>query len=207
LLWIGKARHHLLRSQWDQAIACFGRVIDKVPFGDHWLEYAAVQTLSGDLEAYRKTCRKYIDEQSKNRDALYRLARTCCLTADSGATGEQLIQWAKQGAGNQPQGYHMHTQGAASFRAGQWAAAIKIFEASNRTNWTHGYFLNWYYQAMAHHHLGNDAQARDFLTKANNYMDQLTATVAGDAVDLFEPDWVEAPLLRQEAERTLAAAK
>jgi hypothetical protein len=38
-------------------------------------------------------------------------------------------------------------------------------------------------------------------------MDQFAAVPPGEAVDLHEVDWVEAPLLRQEAEKMLHAGK
>jgi serine/threonine protein kinase/tetratricopeptide (TPR) repeat protein len=203
-LWIGRARYHLLRSEWALALADFDRVIADRPFATDWYQYAAVQVLAGDLEGYRKTCQKWMEAWTKQPNVPpYLLARACCLTDSSPASAEQLLKWAQQGAGNPTIGNQLHVRGAAAYRAKQFASAVTFLEASNKTTWTLGHFLNWYYLAMTHHHLGNDDQAREWLHKANRHMDQLTAFLPAEAVNLYEEDWLEASLLRQEAERTL----
>jgi serine/threonine protein kinase/tetratricopeptide (TPR) repeat protein len=203
-LWLGRARYHLLRSQWSLAVAAFDHVIAQRPMGSDWYEYAAVQVLAGDLDGYRKTCQKMMADEEKHTEASgYCLARSCCLTDSSGAGAGKVVQWAQRWAGNPGVGWHLHLRGAAAYRAKQFAAAVTYLEASNKTQWIHGHFLNWYYLAMAHHQLGHDEQARMWLDRANRYMDELAATFPGEAVDLYEDDWLEAPLLRQEAERTL----
>jgi hypothetical protein len=112
-------------------------------------------------------------------------------------------KWAQLGAGKLIAGFELYMNGTGYYRAGQLATAQKRFEASLRTTWTHGHFLDWYYLALCHHHLGNHTQARQYLDMANRHMDNLTATVGGEGVALYESDWAEAPLLRQEVEKTL----
>jgi tetratricopeptide (TPR) repeat protein len=210
LLWIGKARHHLLRSQWTDAAAAYARGIDSQPFQEVWFEYAAVQYLAGELDGYRTTLRKMQDFQARdplNPAGAYALTRTCAAVPDSGVDPAQLLKWANVGASNRSQGNHLHLYGAACYRADQLAAALQHLEMSNRGNWQHGHFLNGYFLAMVHHRLGNDDEARAWLARANRHMDRLAAIPPVEGVALYETDWVEAPLLRQEAERLLGVAK
>jgi len=217
-LWIARARYLLQCSRWAEARAAFEHVIPNRPAWEPWwYEYAAAQALTGDLEGYKKTCRKLQAEQAKSPNDFWRasiLTRTCHLVPDSGIDSSGLIQVPFVGAGNPNQGWQLHIRGATFYRAAgaqsrTWLiAAISLFEASNRDKtWSYGHFLNGYYLAMAHHQLGHAEEARAWLNKANQHMDQLTAVLPGEAVDLFEVDWVEAPLLRQEAEKMLLAAK
>jgi tetratricopeptide (TPR) repeat protein len=210
LLWIGRARHHLLRSQWADAAAAYARGIDSQPFQEVWFEYAAAQYLAGDQDGYRKTVRKMQDFQARdplNPTSAYILTRACSSVPDSGVDSVLVLKWANLGANNRNQGHHMHLYGAACYRADQMATALQHFEISTRAGWQHGQFLNAYFLAMVHHRLGNDDLAREWLARANRHMDRLAATFPGEGVAIYETDWVEAPLLRQEAERLLGAAQ
>jgi serine/threonine protein kinase len=207
LLWTGRARYHLLRGQYAQALKDYGRGLEGQPMHDPWYEYAATQALTGDLEGYRKTCRKMVVWASDPKVSFYAflLARTCSLVPQSGVDAAQIVQGAQRGAADIRFGWNLHVQGAAFYRAGQFKKALPLLEASNRTNWQHGHFLNWFYLALAHHHLGHAGEARAWLDKAIRHMDQLTPAFPGDPIDLAEADWVQAPLLRREAETLLNA--
>jgi serine/threonine protein kinase/tetratricopeptide (TPR) repeat protein len=210
-LWIARGRYYILTRRWADARAEFERVLQKRSIGGEWFEYAALQLLTGDLEGYRKTCRLLKGYQAQEpNDGLraYLLTRAAYLDPTSGIDTDLLLNVSQIGAGNPNEGYHLHMRGATFYRTGQLPAAISTLQSSNRlANWTHGHFLNWYYLAMAHHQLGHDDEARAWLARATRYTDNLAAVLPGMPVELYEMDWIEAPLLRQEAEKMLNGGK
>jgi serine/threonine protein kinase len=211
-LWVARARYHLQQSRWTEALADFEHVMHNRPVGHTaWYGYAAAQALSGNLDGYRKTCQKLQQDQAamlSDWARAYALVRSCHLVPQSGIDSSLLIKVALAHLGQPMSGWQAHLRGATFYRAGNTSAAIALFDVSNRDkSWAHGHFLNWYYLAMIHHQLGHSEVARAWLDRANHYMDELTAVIPGDAVNLFEVDWVEAPLLRQEATRMLGGGK
>jgi tetratricopeptide (TPR) repeat protein len=207
LLWSGRARYHVLRGQWDRALKDYARGIVGQPMNDIWYEYAATLAQTGDLDGYRKMCQKMEFWADDPRTGFYAflMARACSLTPESGVDPARVVQAAQRGAADIRLGWNLHVQGAAFYRAGQFKKAIPLLEASNRTAWNPGRILNGFYLALAHHQLGHAGAARAWLDQAVKHMDGLTPAFPGDPVDLPELDWVQAPLLRREAETVLNA--
>jgi serine/threonine protein kinase/Tfp pilus assembly protein PilF len=208
-LWIGRARYLLVRSEWAKASAAYARALDRsLLLDDPWYEFAAVQALADDREGYRDTCRKMIGLLAKdpgNAASIYLVCRACSLSAESGATSAQFSDWAEKAAVFDPNAaWNTHVRGAALFRAGKYHEAVQRFRFSYASFWS-AHYLNALYLALAHHYLGYAAEARDRLKQAVSQLDQRTPTLPGELGNVIEHDWVEANLLRREAEGLLNA--
>jgi hypothetical protein len=93
-------------------------------------------------------------------------------------------------------------------RAGQHAAAIEQYDAASakhpRKAW------DWLFLAMAHHHLGHAAEARDCLEKAVKWIDAVDKLPPGGDPATTWVAWyerVEVAHLRREVEQLLEEAK
>jgi hypothetical protein len=60
---------------------------------------------------------------------------------------------------------------------------------------------------MAHHQLGHDEAARRELNKAVDELDKAGAANPSEPVEFVASDWLEAQILRREAEAMIAAKK
>jgi tetratricopeptide (TPR) repeat protein len=73
-----------------------------------------------------------------------------------------------------------------------------------RTGWQSAE-LNGWVLAMAHHHLGHAEEARQWLDYARAGLARAHPILPGEPTRLYEPDWLEANVLSQEAEKLLDA--
>src|SRR5262249_10621049 len=95
-------------------------------------------------------------------------------------------------------------RGAVLCRSGQYAAAVRVFEDATRAGQTKYPAWDWLILALAHYHLGHNAEARRHLAKAAAWMDE------ADRNDGRYFDWaqrVEFHHLRREAEELLTERK
>jgi hypothetical protein len=100
---------------------------------------------------------------------------------------------------------------ALEYRAGRAARAVPLLEQSLKADAAPGRaVLNWLWLALAHRRLGNGAEARRRLDKAATFLKEVGAALPDDAderLGLHLHNWLEAQVLRREAEKRLAADK
>ncbi len=204
-LWIARARSHALRNRWPEASAAFARVIPSRPLSEERFEYAAVLLLAGKGGEYHNAFRDLFRRAGEKPEPFlaYVLARTGTLRPSPPAEAARLVRQAQMAVTTNPNaGWFLHALGAAQYRAGYLEQAVTTLERSIQAGWNEGR-LNDLFLAMAHHRLGHAADARKLLNAATQYLDRIAPAIPGEQAVAWEPDWVEAQVIRREAEALL----
>jgi serine/threonine-protein kinase len=207
-----RARAHVGRREWKNAVACYaeGFGLEPTDDGDLWFEYAAVQLLSGDPEGYRRACAHVLARcQPAGPMHPYLVARACTLAPDTADDPELPGRLSQNELERSPAAFWSLTeQGALKVRAGQFQDAVLPLHRSLAVDGRPGRaVLNWLWLAVAHHRRGNAAEARLWLGKAAQWLDQQGDRMPLDTRDLglHRHAWLEAHVLRTEVEGLLAA--
>jgi tetratricopeptide (TPR) repeat protein len=102
-------------------------------------------------------------------------------------------------------------QGALAYRAGRFQEAIPLFQQSLRADSTPGRaVLNWLWLALAQERFGKHEEARRWLGRATAWLDQYADGMPARAEEQFGlhlHNWLEAHVLRREAEAALGPKK
>jgi serine/threonine-protein kinase len=206
---------HAARREWDKAAGCYKHVLDRdAPDGGHfWFEYAALLLLSGDRTGYEKACAHMVERSGKSPVLrAYHMARACTLAPDAVADAAQPGRLAEAELKNYAgQFWALTEQGALHYRAGRFPEAAAAFERSLRASARPGQaVLNWLWLALAQHRLGKAEEARRWLDKASEWLDQyrdgLPARAEGE-LGLHLHNWLEAHVLCREAEAMVRRAE
>ena len=89
-----------------------------------------------------------------------------------------------------------------SSRAGQFDKALQSFAKANVEAWAYR-DLNWFGLALVHHRLGHPDEARQCFDKGIQWLGRYGSPGPGQLANIHPFDWVEAQVLRREAEETL----
>ena len=202
---------HAARRRWDRAADAYAKNLTRGPTesGRVWFEYAALSLLSGDRRAYHRTCSRMIEHCGKaGEPRSYHVARTCTLApeavADSSLPG-RLAE--KELQANAREFWSLTEQGALAYRAGRFREAVPFFEQSLKADPKPGRaVLNWLWLALANARLGQADEARRWLNKAQTWLDHYRDGMPARAEKEFGlhlDDWLEAHVLRREAEELI----
>jgi tetratricopeptide (TPR) repeat protein len=206
------ARDHASRREWNKAAACYDRVLNLAPTeaGHFWFEYAAVLLLSGDREGYRKACARMLQHCGETPQLrAYHVARACTLAPGSVADPAALGRLAdKELREENPEEFWSLTERAALlYRAGKFQEAVPLLEKSLEAEPKQGRaVLNWLWLALAKQRLGQAEEARRWLDRAANWLDQYKDGLAAypeEPLGFHLHNWLEAHVLRREAEALL----
>jgi serine/threonine protein kinase/Flp pilus assembly protein TadD/thioredoxin-related protein len=200
---ISHGRYHALQNQWAKAAADYARVIDTRPVHEDAFEHACLRLLLGDTPGYQQFCRQLIARATPTKDPVqaYVLARTCSLASQGTSNAQQVIDWGKLALGRSPKaGVYLHTLGLAHYRAGEYSKALARFQQSDESKWGEATVLNWLGLALAHQRLGHGSEAHRWRDKAVQWLDGAAAKKPGEPASLAAKDWLEAQVLRREAE-------
>jgi serine/threonine-protein kinase len=200
-----RARAHVARCEWGKAAACYTEGFELEPTeGDLWFEYAAVQLLAKDRAGYRRTCAHLLDRCQAKQIRPYVAARACTLGADSqGATDLPSQLSREELQQNATAFWSLTEQGALHVRARRFQQAIPLLERSLAINGRPGRaVLNWLWLAVAYGRLGQAEEARRWLARATGWLDQQGDWMPRETLimGLHRHDWLEAHILRREAE-------
>jgi eukaryotic-like serine/threonine-protein kinase len=203
-----QGREHAARRQWARAVDSYARnsAPDPTESGHFWFEYAALSLLSGDRQAYTRTCARMIEQCGKaGGPRSYHVARTCTLAPD--AVADELLPGRlaeKELKDSARQFWSLTEQGALAYRAGRFEQAVPFFEQSLQADPRPGRaMLNWLWLALANQRLGKGEEARRWLNKARAWLDQYRDGMPARAEEEFGMhlhNWLEAHVLRREAE-------
>jgi tetratricopeptide (TPR) repeat protein len=173
---------------------------------------AGLRLLLDDAEGYRRLCRELepAAEQTKAPSTAYTVSRISALGGKSPIDPAKAVRWAERAAADCKNAWRLSILGRAHYRAGQYDKAVLHCKASLEKDaaWP-GRMLNWLVLAMACHRLGQPAEARQWLDKADQWRGQLPRGKDGGAVSppgLYPADWVEFHVLYREAEALLKAS-
>jgi serine/threonine-protein kinase len=205
-----RARMHVGRRVWGKAAKLYAEAFELEPTddGEVWFEYAATQLLAGDREGYRRTCANRlarVDPKWPMRG--YLVARACTLAPDSVDDPTQPEKLAAFELGGNPNAFWALTARAAShYRTGQFREAVWLAKASLSADGRPGRaLLNWLWLALAYQKLGKTDEARRWLDKAAGWLDQQEGRMPlnTSSMGMHRLTWLEAHVLRQEAENLL----
>jgi tetratricopeptide (TPR) repeat protein len=209
---VGQGRAHAGRRDWTQAADCYARAMTRglTDDGQFWFEYAALLLLSGDRLGYVKACAHLVDRCAKDKGPRsYHVARACTLAPGAVADMSLPSRLAEKELQGSREFWSLTEQGALAYRAGRFQEAVPLFEQSLLANPKPGAaVLNWLWLALAHHSLGKAEEARRWLGKAQAWLDQYGDGMpprADSEVGLQLHNWLEAHVLRREAETVLAS--
>jgi tetratricopeptide (TPR) repeat protein len=204
---VGLARSYILLSQWDRAAAEYAKAnLLARPLDENAVAYACLFLIRGDDEGYNRFCHDIIRRVAQTKAPSpydpYILARTCAIAHKSAVDPARAVQWANQAVGSSRQPWYYHVLGLAQYRAGQFDQALKSFTQANVETWRYA-DLNWFALALVHHRLGHPDEARYCLDKGVQWLEQVGPPSAGRPAKIEPQDWLEAQLLRREAEELL----
>jgi tetratricopeptide (TPR) repeat protein len=210
-----QGRAHAAGRDWAKAADCYVRALKRGPTDDghFWFEYAAVLLLSGDRQGYLRACAHLVERCGKSRNLrAYHVARACTLAPDAVADAAQPGRLAqKELQANAGKFSALTEQGALHYRAGRFKEAVPLFEWSLRADPKPGRaVLNWLWLALAQQRLGRADEARRWLGKAQAWLDRYGEGMPPNAeakLGLHLHNWLEAHVLRREAEALLKAGK
>jgi tetratricopeptide (TPR) repeat protein len=209
-------RAHAGRREWDRAAACYTRAekFASTDEGHFWFEYAAVLLLSGDRAGYREACTRMV-ERGRVKARPFHAARAFTLAADS----DKVPAWVEGLAEAELKGYSnkfwwITQRGALRYRAGAVEEAEPLLEQGVRVDVGPGMaVVGWLWLALAKQRLGKTEEARRWLDQAAKWLDQTLPNYyaheggepgsAEERVGLHLHNWLEAHILRREAEACL----
>jgi tetratricopeptide (TPR) repeat protein len=174
-------------------------------------EHASLLLLQGDNEGYRQVCRRVLRRwgQSQNAQELYLVARTLALAPHDVAEPAKAVVLLETVVAVHPRGaWYRHTLAVALYRAGRFEQSVERGQKSMKDDpaWQ-GHVVNWLLLALAKHRLGQDAEARAWLEKAVQWIEQASKAHPGSALRRLPvpslSDHLEVLLLRREAEQLL----
>jgi tetratricopeptide (TPR) repeat protein len=205
---------HAEHRNWDKAAECYTRALKlaATDAGHFWFEYAAMLLLSGNRLGYEDACAHMVEKYGKAPNLrAYHVARACTLApdavADASLPGRLAESELKSFSG---QFWSLTEQGALHHRAGRFEQAVVLFEQRLRVDPKPGRaVVNWLWLALAQRSLGKFAEARRSLDRATAWLDQYRDGLPRDAeqaVGLHMHNWLEAHVLRREAETMILSA-
>jgi WD40 repeat protein/tetratricopeptide (TPR) repeat protein len=208
-----RARALFRLGRWREAAVDLGKWMEKRPadLDPGLTRLAMTLLLSGDESRYRALCIRALERYDKAKAPVvwFRLARLCALSPGGISKSSQVVELARRTVDAQPTPWHQHALGLAYYRAGQYQQAGQCFRQSLKGSIWHQ-VVSWLALALVEKRLGNDGEARKWLAQAAARMDR-----AGPEVPAWEAipgkqnlnEWLEALLLRREAETLLGAGK
>jgi Flp pilus assembly protein TadD len=139
--------------------------------------------------------------QTDNSHQVYHTARACVLAPDAIADPMRAVELAEQAQSSLPGApWAMYTLGMAHLRAGGLDEAAQSLQESLEVDPTwDARFLNWLGLALVHHERGETEEARQWLGKAVDLMEQHPASALHGRI--------EGQLLRREVEGLLGKPK
>jgi tetratricopeptide (TPR) repeat protein len=206
-----RARAATALQDWKQASEDYARFPRLESDLEQSCEYAGVLLLQGDHEGYCQLCRRLRQRfgQSHNAEELYLLARLLALAPQDVTEPAAAVALAEKALAVHPkEAWYRHTLAVAYYRAGRFAPAVEHAQKSMQDDqaWG-GHVVNWLLLALAQQRQGQDAEARRWLDKAVQWLEQAgKANPAGATSRLPVPSWndhLEVLLLRREAEQLL----
>jgi tetratricopeptide (TPR) repeat protein len=208
-----RARAHAARRDWAGAAGDYGHALSlrATDDGELWLEYAAVLLLSGDRAGYARACARMIERCGKAPDLrAYHVARACTLAPDAVPEASLPHRLAESELGSAAREFWSLTeQGALHYRAGRFPESVALFEQSLAADARPGRaVLNWLWLALANERIGKREEARRWLDTATVWLDHFhdgMPSRAEQELGLHLHNWLEAQILRREAEAAITA--
>jgi WD40 repeat protein/tetratricopeptide (TPR) repeat protein len=207
--WTARASLYAELGQWDRAKADYARAISLTDdFLEARLYHALLLLHRGDKAGYRKACATMLQRFGKTTSATTAnsVAWACVLSPDAVTDLTEPVRVAEKALASDPKNAnYLNTLGVALYRARRYDAAVQRLNESIKASGGSGLYVDWLFLAMAHHRLGHKDEARKWLDKAVQWIEQANRAQgkgsAGSAQHWTQR--LQAPLLRREAEALL----
>jgi tetratricopeptide (TPR) repeat protein len=198
------ASNYVRLSQWVNTAGDSAHIDWSRPQRDDAFIYACLLLIRGDNEAYDRLCQDMTQRAAETKDPFeaYVLARSCAMARHSPIDPARAVQWANQAVASERLPWFVHALGLAQYRAGQFDEALQSFTQANVKTWSCSE-LNWFGLALVHHRLGHADEARQCLEKGIQWLERKGPPSPDLPAKLLPQDWLEAQILRREAEETL----
>jgi WD40 repeat protein/tetratricopeptide (TPR) repeat protein len=187
------------RKRWDRAAALYARAAErgKLPL-DVWHHYALVSLQTGERAVYRQICTRLVKEagQTTRVEVANAVAWICAVGPGPVRDYGRSIALAEYAVSKVPPDRRhgvLNTLGAVLYRAGRYQEAVQRLTEGMAADKSEGLVQDWLFLAMAHHRLGQQAEARRWWAKV---LEHKPAGAQGP----FSWDGFEVELLRREAE-------
>jgi WD40 repeat protein/serine/threonine protein kinase/Flp pilus assembly protein TadD len=209
-LWRERGRCAAEQGKYLEAITDYTEACRRKPADvGSWYYCSHAHLAANDHDGYRRTCTGMFQRFGKVEKPSW--AAWTVLTAATGPGGvadfEPLLRLEEQLVENEPKSWLcLVAQGAARYRAGQYAEAIGTLTDSCAVHRKDGNAYDWLFLAMAHHQLDKSEEARKWLTRATAWIDK---ALREDVADTRTPsplpwnDRVALGALRREAEELI----
>ena len=203
-----QGRASAARRDWARAADGYTKAFEGGATNDGhvWFEYAAVLSLSGDSQGYKRTCAQMIERcGTDGGPRSYHVARACTLAPDAVALALPAGRLAEKELQASARAFWSLTeQGALAYRAGRFHQTLPLFEQSLQAEHKSGRaVVNWLWLALTSQRLGKAEEARRWLEKAQAWLDRYPDGMPAGAEKesgLHYHNWLEAHVLRREAE-------
>jgi serine/threonine protein kinase/Flp pilus assembly protein TadD len=179
-VWVERGDLFARLGLWDLAAADFARERElREPDATmRWYRHALLRLYVGDADGYRQVCRRMRERFSGTQNPLLatEVIRTCILAPDADADLAPLVDLA-QHAMDHSRGswYGLYLLGVAQYRAGQYEPTVRRLRESLLGHPDcAARALSYPVLAMAHHRLGQTAEARQALDAAAEAIDRWT---------------------------------
>ena len=204
--WRMRGACYAEKGQWSRACADFAEAVKlELEHSEFHYELVIAKLAANNLDGYRAECQKMRERfgNTANAEHCSNICYVAVVLPESGIEKNDLVRLARQGvtffAGNE------RLLGAALVRAGQYEAAIEQFDKANEKYPRKGWDL--FFLALAHHHLGHVAEARECLAKGQKWIEEadkkaIYADTGSTWIAWYER--VEVQHLRAEAESLMS---
>jgi serine/threonine protein kinase/Flp pilus assembly protein TadD len=174
---VERSKLYVALGLWDLAAADYARAFkwQEPDTSARWFEQALLCVHLGDLEGYHQICHRMPVHFGGTliHPFVCELIRASVLAPDPGVDAGRLVEMAEAVVrGDPPMWYHLYLLGIAHYRAGQHEAAARRLRESLAV--APACPMPYAVLAMAHHRLGQAAEARQALEAANKSIDQWT---------------------------------
>ncbi len=213
-LWLSRGQWLAWLGRWEEALTAYDRYLATLasPQDAHF-EHAGILLLTKGVAAYRGEVAALTGRFGSPGSpfAGYVLARAGAMAPGVLDDPGRLVRWAEPLVAAKPEaGWPRHVLGLAHLRAGAYEQAVRQFERSTKDDpdWQgRAPVLNGLGLALAHHHLGHAAEARRSFDAARDWLERKDREFADRTAHPLPPmpipDWIEALILRREAESLL----
>jgi WD40 repeat protein/tetratricopeptide (TPR) repeat protein len=214
--WHGRGMAYAELGQWDRAIADFTAALQKpnAPMNT-WFDIALVQLQMRDATRYRQTCANALKqfEQTEDSAQLTSLVWTCCLAPGELISAELNSPLARLAMVQDPNNYvYARALGASYYRAGKYSECSEVLTTGMKDRKQPSPSA-WLFLAMANHHLKNREEAKKWLDRARECVEQARRKKEGSDENTLS--WQKLPwservaltVLLQEAEELLNGTK
>jgi WD40 repeat protein/tetratricopeptide (TPR) repeat protein len=205
-VWLDRALAHAEASRWDKAAADYAKAVNLGATSATVLTHHALLRLAvDDTKGYRRVCAELLERfgRTGSLKTANNIAWVCGYGPDAVADAARPIGLAEAVAAAHPNKYGaLNTLGAVLYRAHRYGDAVQKLQEAMAARPQGGTAFDFLFLAMAHQRQGHTAEARDWLGKAVEWIDQAEDGKPPDPsvrLPLFWIQRLELQLLRREA--------